>query len=234
MSVKAMTWAFEQPVSGNEKVVLLALADHANDENECWPSIFRIAEKSSISRRTAFRILTKLEELGFIHVVSRNDNSGRSIPNKYILKRIIKDESLPGEGVKVTPGGDTGVMGEGATVVTPITLIENHHSKTRKKENKKKERTISLTDCTPEFLEFFAAYPDRVGSNPKLRALESYLKAIDRGVPAINILNGVKEFAASLSGPPSEFTPHAATWLNRQGWEDRYVAVKVARGRNFV
>ena len=51
MSVRLMTevWAVSLPDS--EKLVLLALADCANDEGLCWPSMATLARKCSNSEK---------------------------------------------------------------------------------------------------------------------------------------------------------------------------------------
>jgi hypothetical protein len=52
MSSKAVGWAFEQYAgSPGAKVVLMALADEANDKGECWPGQKRIAFKAEMSDR---------------------------------------------------------------------------------------------------------------------------------------------------------------------------------------
>ena len=51
MSVRAMAWAFEQRVgSPMAKLVLLKLADHADENGECFPSIGRIAADTEMNR----------------------------------------------------------------------------------------------------------------------------------------------------------------------------------------
>ena len=79
MSIKVMQWAWEQAIfNGTRKLVLLALADRANDDGECWPGITSLADKCSIPRRTLIRALTDLEEQGFLSVQHRaGDGSGR-------------------------------------------------------------------------------------------------------------------------------------------------------------
>lgn len=71
-----MTWAFEQPINGNEKCVLLALADHARDDGLCWPGHETIATKAHVSTKTVCRILGKLEEKGYIVREERRRGDG--------------------------------------------------------------------------------------------------------------------------------------------------------------
>jgi DNA-binding IscR family transcriptional regulator len=53
-------------LSSTQKLVLLALADWANDEGLCWPSISRLAEKASLTGRAVQKTIRGLEELQFI------------------------------------------------------------------------------------------------------------------------------------------------------------------------
>lgn len=66
MSIKAINKAFQSKLSGNVKLVLLALADCANDNLQCFPSYNHISKKASISISTAKRIIKKLEEIGVL------------------------------------------------------------------------------------------------------------------------------------------------------------------------
>lgn len=63
MSIKAINQAFKSNLNGNIKLVLLALADCADDSMSCFPSYSHIAKKSSISISTAKRIIKKLEKM---------------------------------------------------------------------------------------------------------------------------------------------------------------------------
>ena len=63
MSIKAINKAFQSKLSGNIKLVLLALADCSDDSMRCFPSYSHIAKKASISISTAKRIIKKLEEM---------------------------------------------------------------------------------------------------------------------------------------------------------------------------
>ena len=63
MSIKAINEAFKSNLSGNIKLVLLSLADCADESMQCFPSYSHIAKKASISISTAKRIIKKLEEM---------------------------------------------------------------------------------------------------------------------------------------------------------------------------
>ena len=67
MSIMQMVLAWKvRDVSGTDKLVLLALADWANDEGLCWPSLDTLAEKSSLNRRTVMNAIGRLENAGLI------------------------------------------------------------------------------------------------------------------------------------------------------------------------
>src|SRR5262249_22305654 len=62
MSIKVMTrvWTHSQRKDG-ELLVMLALADFANDAGECWPSILTLAQKARLTERQTRRVLKRLE-----------------------------------------------------------------------------------------------------------------------------------------------------------------------------
>lgn len=66
MSVRTMTkvWALDLPDS--EKIVLLALADCANDEGHCWPSVRSLMVKCSKSERTIQGCIKRLVDAGHL------------------------------------------------------------------------------------------------------------------------------------------------------------------------
>jgi len=85
MSVKAINQAFETKLSGNVKLVLLALADCANDNMQCYPSYSNIARKASISVATAKRIVKKLEEINALKKENRFKKDRTKSSNIYTL-----------------------------------------------------------------------------------------------------------------------------------------------------
>jgi len=102
---------------GAKLLLLLALADFANDQGMCWPSINTLATKARVSRRTAQRMIRELIRAGPVAVEVRG--GGRKSSRYRISLSEFKAPgsamSSPG-GVKLTPvengrpsgaGGDT-------------------------------------------------------------------------------------------------------------------------------
>jgi DNA-binding transcriptional regulator YhcF (GntR family) len=79
MSIKIMTWIWENSLEeGTNLLMLLAIADHANDDGVCWPSIERLAQRARVKERQAQYIIKNLEANGAIEVqrgVGRNNTS---------------------------------------------------------------------------------------------------------------------------------------------------------------
>ena len=85
MSVRASTWAWSlEEVMGSEVLVLLALADQANDEGLCWPSQEKLAPKARQSVSTLRRSLRSLEKMGLLTTITRSSTRGRR-SNLYLL-----------------------------------------------------------------------------------------------------------------------------------------------------
>lgn len=74
MSIALMTEVWRLDLPSVDKLVMLALADWANDDGKCWPSIARIAAKSGCSDRTVQRALREAEKNGHL---TRDDKPGK-------------------------------------------------------------------------------------------------------------------------------------------------------------
>jgi DNA-binding transcriptional regulator YhcF (GntR family) len=89
-----MSYVWDIPeFKGSDKLVMLCLADHADDDGLCWPSIDTIARKSGVSSTTVKATLKKLETGGWIF--KRNQfkkaDSGRLVRsnNQYQLPVLL-------------------------------------------------------------------------------------------------------------------------------------------------
>ena len=135
-----MNWVWTQsPTSGNERLVLLALADACSrdDGTGCWPSVPTIARKANISERTAWRVISRLEAAGHLKVTRQGGGSQRSTNAYAVIMHGAKttvpahddpcqDDTPVGSG-RVTdqhPSPLTGRHPSGVTGVTPgVSLV---------------------------------------------------------------------------------------------------------------
>lgn len=92
MSIELINATFKRgPRNPSQLLVMVALADNANDQGVCWPRLTVVARKSRIAVRTAMRILERLEQDGWLTIDRRsvpNTRNGRSLPgliNTYQL-----------------------------------------------------------------------------------------------------------------------------------------------------
>lgn len=107
-----------QGLSPVQKLVLISLADQANDEGVCWPSVSSIEKRTCLSERSVRGAVKSLEAIGFI---SRHERIGRSTYytvnvnaiNACISCTPAPPAPLPLQGVHPTPAPPA-----------PITIIE--------------------------------------------------------------------------------------------------------------
>jgi len=89
-----MNWAWSQELAPTPKLILMALADAANDHDECWPGIPFIARKCCVSERTVQRVLQDFQNSKLMKVDAQFDpKNGRRTSNRYRLN--ISDLPYP-------------------------------------------------------------------------------------------------------------------------------------------
>jgi DNA-binding MarR family transcriptional regulator len=136
MSVQATTWAWNQSTTTTEKLVLLALADHAwPDGTHAYPSVGRLARMTGLTERSVRRAIAGLIEKDLI---VREFNAGGTPdyridrrPNLYTLP-IERGDTVSArdiDGVTLTTARpDTDDRAGGHTVSQ--TIKEPHMNKT--------------------------------------------------------------------------------------------------------
>ena len=80
-----MSRVFELSIPAMEKFLLLAMADHARDDGTgCYPSVGRLARKTSLSERGVQKLIRRMEQKGFL-VARGKAKGGRGITVEYSL-----------------------------------------------------------------------------------------------------------------------------------------------------
>lgn len=86
MSNTALHWAWQQTTGGPaQKIVLITLADLADEEHSCWPSPTYISENTEVSERSVRRHLKHLEAAGLIRKERRYGGYGARLNDRYYL-----------------------------------------------------------------------------------------------------------------------------------------------------
>ena len=103
MSVNATRFAWECDLSKTTKrsakrLVLLALADRANKENTCFPSIARVVKDTGMDRKTVMNTINDLITIGL--VLDTGDRKGGTNQVRVLKINVdtAKQESYPQEG----------------------------------------------------------------------------------------------------------------------------------------
>lgn len=164
MSVQAITLALSASgVGPSEKLLLLVLANYADEEMKCWPSMRRLAADTAMSERTIQRSFKTLEACGIVERKQRNRADG-SRASDIIVLCFQRNDNLSPPPVKLTPPPVTVspppvTLSPGGDTVSPLTTFEP--SRTRQSEAKAsvaRKRTPIPEDWEPRVAEIeFAA-----------------------------------------------------------------------------
>lgn len=153
MSIQIMSQVWNGfPGNGSRLLALLSLADHANDDGLCWPSMNSIANKIRLSRSQAQRVVHGLIEDGYLVVVG---NHAGGVPGASRRYRIVT-EALTGRADTTGSANATGRIhaqkashGCAITGSTHATQIINEPSVTIKKESARKASRLP-SDWKPD------------------------------------------------------------------------------------
>ena len=87
MSTKYLNWAFQiEDLNPMNKIIVISLADNANDEGQSYPSTKSICRRTGIkSRTTLTKHIKELGELGVLSIKNRQRNNGSKTSNLYQL-----------------------------------------------------------------------------------------------------------------------------------------------------
>jgi hypothetical protein len=104
MSIRAMNWVWSLKLRPLPKLILLALADAADNAGVCWPSIPTISGLTEVSDRTVQRQIEYFRSMGLLVTEPRFRKDGSRTSNRYRLNLDSRGDAMsPGPG-----GGDTG------------------------------------------------------------------------------------------------------------------------------
>lgn len=138
MSIKLMSlvWELSQvnsEINRDDKFLLLALADHANDDGECYPSLSKIQKKCFFSKQGLLNSMDRVIQIGYVSKNRRKRENGSNTSNLYQLHedrfsfkieeaKLLEDmkKCINANTTQVVNGVDKGSLPDGLGVVNDI------------------------------------------------------------------------------------------------------------------
>lgn len=202
--VKAMKRKVGNPL---RKLVLIKLADNANDQGECWPSYQYIADQCEISKRSVISHINALVKAGLLRKEIRKGGAKGNSSNIYVIDFSGAGNAL-GVVQEIHPpsAGDAPPPSAGDAPRTSHSL----------------EPVIEPKDHCALFEKFWKSYPKKTN---KQGALKSFNAAIKKQTLTPD------EFTEMLISDVTERIKrnqfgfdrlHATTYLNNDRWNDEH------------
>lgn len=136
MSIQALSWSVKKNCDNTTtKLVLILLANYADEKNSCYPSEKHLAKLAGVTDRTIRRSLKWLNENAYLDIIHVSGTS-----NRYILRVDAH--------VHTTQEAD---------VLTPRTLMSTNT------KDKTKDKTRELS--SDKFIEFWKEYPRKISKH---------------------------------------------------------------------
>lgn len=233
MSVQALTCAMAiRGVSASEKLLLLVLANFADEGMACWPSHKRLADDTGLSQRTILTLMKGLEERKIISREERTRSDGSRASDKITLHfsgEVIspRGETISGGGETTSPGWGNQQQG-GGEMVSPLTTFEPITE-----PSEKPKRAAIARDLAKQIWELQPVIEGkRRATCPDVeRALAPVLKHAQPD-EVVNACRGYYALPASRK-EGGAFAMGAARLLQRDRWREFVTVARAAKPLNI-
>lgn len=212
MSTACMSAVFRHSVSkGSQRLVLLAMADEANDEGLLTAyrrSQSHLARKANVDEGTVGRAIKALVTLGEVDLLARGDGR-RSSDYRLVLPGIegVQD-ATPGSAIRAPRGGDVPPQGpQDATPIIPFSPSPTPSAPPT--------RDGDVAAIESAFASFWHVYPRHTDKGSARRA---WTAAVKKATPSV-IIEGATRYANDPNRDEA-YTKHASTWLNAEAWDN--------------
>lgn len=208
MSGEAFSWAISmKPDRMADKMVLLAYANGASPYGRAFASVAYICQFGCMDEKTVLASVKRLVDAGYL--VDTGEKTGRSGQIKVYQLAFQRPP-------------ETGVLYGSKT---PVFSAEDPQKRVTETPLKQKKDSIeSFTSpndrYSPAFLQFWQAYPSKVGKMDAQRKYDAARKALGGGEAATAYLQQAVETYAARKLPPDRAHPNPATWLHQARYDD--------------
>ena len=218
MSVQAITGALAMTgIGASEKFLLVVLANYADADFSCWPSVKRLCADTGMGERTVQRSLKALEAAGLVKRDERRRPDGSRTSDRLTLV-FDGGANLTPPPVNLAPTPrrfDTTppqICHPPPADLAPLTTFEP----TIEPSIEPSEKRASEIDAA--FDRFWAAYPSKLDKVYARKVFPKALKktSLDRMLMAIDHAR-----QHSPAWRDNVFL-HPSTWLNKERWNDEF------------
>ena len=227
--------AMDGDIGPTERLVMITLANFADDKGECWPSISTMMKATGLSRNGLKKVLVRLENDGWLKKANRKKDTTRNLSNRYkINTKKVGHPVTQGVGHSVTDGGSLSDLGGGS----PSDLGVGHSvtgggslsgrnnipyilNQSLNQSNRTNKPQINTFDETL-FEKFWTAYPHK---RDKKAAIKAWTKLSVDDDLAKSIMDGLASEIRHRENVTKGFIPewkYPATWLNGACWENDF------------
>jgi hypothetical protein len=232
---------YDKDLTASAKLLYGEITALCNSEGYCWAGNPYFAELYGMSTRNISRLISQLNNKGYIKVVVINEFERKIYLSIAHDKNVVPHDkndigvgqkSRRGQDENVQPPHDKNVYKNNTSFNTTSNTTSNN-----KKINKKESKTVELNDhIENEFQAFWNMYPKKRGGKENTK--KSFIKARKiKKIPYETIINGLNMYIDYINSSETEeeFIAHGSTWLNQERWEDEYLAVpKKKKLKNFM
>ena len=210
-------------ISKIEKLILIGLADRADEQGSCYPSKRDLANIAVCSEKTVQRTIQTLQEKGFMKVQARAID-GRQTSNRYFLSldRMMQamvfsrgDTMSPRVGHSDSPEGDT--------------MSHEPHIGTSHLTSQKEPHTLraAASETVGELFEQFrAAYPASRRKTEVKQARSQFTAALKKVDSPQVLIDAAAAYAnwCQVQGTEPRYIKGMWRWLRDERWMDEYEA----------
>ena len=210
-------------ISKIEKLILIGLADRADEQGSCYPSKRDLANIAVCSEKTVQRTIQTLQEKGFMKVQARAID-GRQTSNRYFLSldRMMQamvfsrgDTMSPRVGHSDSPEGDT--------------MSHEPHIGTSHLTSQKEPHTLRAAASEPVgelFEQFRAAYPASRRKTEVKQAKAQFTAALKKVDSPQVLIDAAAAYAnyCQVQGTEPRYIKGMWRWLRDERWMDEYEA----------
>ena len=236
--------AIEDGITAHEKLVLIALADMADDDGICWPAMKKVAKKSLCSKRTAQRAIGRFEDMQILSKTERPKEQKRNDSNLYQLDfmALIHMTNSVLKGDTVSPTGRQSDTHRGDTVsptgrqsdtqvgdtVTPETINKEPTNRTYQEPiTGTSAASAAASETAGELFEQFrAAYPASRRKTEVKQAKAQFTAALKKVDSPQVLIDAAAAYAnyCQVQGTEPRYIKGMWRWLRDERWMDEYEA----------